>query len=40
MFVTKKDSELRGAAKDFFEFCTGRDGAEYITKAGAVPVAR
>ena len=40
VFVTKKDSELRGAAKDFFEFCTGRDGAEYITKAGAVPVAR
>lgn len=40
VLVTKKDSELTGAAKDFFDFCTGRDGAEYIAKAGAVPVAR
>lgn len=39
VLVTKKDSELTGAAKDFFEFCTGKDGAIYITKAGAVPVA-
>lgn len=40
ILVTKKDSELSGAAKDFFDFCTGKDGAQYITKAGAVPVAR
>ena len=40
VLVTKKDSELKGAAKDFFEFCTGKDGAQYIAKAGAVPVAR
>lgn len=40
VLVTKKDSELTGAAKDFFEFCTGKDGAKYIAEAGAVPVAR
>lgn len=40
VLVTKKDSALTGAAKDFFDFCTGKDGAEYITKAGAVPVAK
>lgn len=40
VLVTQKDSELTGEAKDFFDFCTGKDGAEYITKAGAVPVAR
>lgn len=40
VLVTKKDSELEEAAKDFFEFCTGKDGAEYIAEAGAVPVAR
>lgn len=40
VLVTKKDAELSGAAKDFFDFCTGKDGAEYITKAGAVPVAK
>lgn len=40
VLVTKKDSELKGAAKDFFDFCTGKDGAEYIAKAGAVPVAK
>lgn len=39
VLVTKKDSELTDAAKDFFEFCTGKDGAEYIKEAGAVPVA-
>ncbi len=40
VLVTKKDKELTGAAKDFFDFCTGKDGAEYITRAGAVPVAK
>lgn len=40
VLVTKKDKALTGAAKDFFEFCTGKDGAEYITKAGAVPIAK
>lgn len=40
VLVTKKDSALTGAAKDFLDFCTGKDGAEYITKAGAVPVAK
>lgn len=40
VFVTKKDTELTGAAKDFFEFATSQDADELIEKAGAVPVSR
>lgn len=40
VLVTKKEGELSGVAQDFFNFCTGKDGAQYITKAGAVPVAK
>ena len=39
VLVTKKDKELTGSAKDFFDFCMSSDADEYITKAGAVPVA-
>lgn len=40
VLVTKKDTELKGAAKDFFDYALSLDAAEYITKAGAVPVAK
>ncbi len=40
VFVTKKDTELTGAAKDFFEFATSGAADEFIEKAGAVPVVR
>ena len=40
VFVTKKDTELTGAAKDFFEFATSQAADELIEKAGAVPVSR
>lgn len=40
VLVTKKDKELTGSAKDFFDFCMSSDADEYITKAGAVPVAK
>ncbi len=40
VLVTKKGAELKGAAKDFFDFCLSKDGATYIEKAGAVPVAK
>lgn len=40
VLVTKKDKELTGSAKDFFDFCMSKDADEYITKAGAVPVAK
>lgn len=40
VFVTKKDTELTGAAKDFFEFATSKAADELIEKAGAVPVSR
>ncbi|MGN0612788.1 MAG: phosphate ABC transporter substrate-binding protein [Porcipelethomonas sp.] len=40
VLVTKKDEELEGSAKDFFDFCMSTDADEFIVKAGAVPVAK
>lgn len=40
VFVTKKNAELSGAAKDFFDFATSGKADELIEKAGAIPVAR
>lgn len=40
VLVTKKDKELTGSAKDFFDFCMSSEADKYITKAGAVPVAK
>lgn len=40
VLVTKKDKELTGSAKEFFDFCMSSEADEYITKAGAVPVAK
>lgn len=40
VLVTKKNEELTGSAKDFFDFCMSSDADEYITKADAVPVAK
>ncbi|MDD6564112.1 MAG: phosphate ABC transporter substrate-binding protein [Clostridiales bacterium] len=40
VFVTKKDTELSGAAKAFFEFATSSAADKLIEEAGAVPVAR
>jgi phosphate transport system substrate-binding protein len=40
VFVTPKDKELTGAAKDFFDFAMSSVADEFITKAGAVPVAK
>ena len=40
VFVTKKDTELTGAAKAFFEWATSGDADSLIEQAGAVPVAR
>lgn len=40
VFVTKKDTELTGAAKAFFEFATSDKADALIEKAGAIPVAR
>lgn len=40
VFVTKKNEELKGAAKAFFDFATSSVSDELITKAGAVPVKR
>lgn len=38
LLVTKKDSELTGTAKDFYNFCMSSEADEFIKKAGAVPV--
>ena len=38
IFVTKKNAELTGAAKAFFDFATSSAADELIKKAGAVPV--
>lgn len=40
VFVTKKNKELTGAAKSFFDFATSAAADELIENAGAVPVAR
>lgn len=40
VLVTRKDSPLSGAAKEFFDFATSPQADDLITKAGAVPVKR
>lgn len=40
VFVTRKDTELKGAAKDFFDFATSAEADSLIEQAGAVPIAR
>lgn len=40
VFVTKKNKELQGVAKAFFDFATSAEADELIENAGAVPVAR
>lgn len=40
LFVTKKNSELHGTAKAFFDFATSSAADKLIEKAGAIPVAR
>jgi len=40
VLVTKKDKELSGSAKAFFDFCMSSKADEYIRKAGAVPIAK
>lgn len=40
VLVTPKDKALIGAAKDFFDFAMSSAADEFITKAGAVPVAK
>ena len=40
VFVTKKNTELSGAAKAFFDFATSSAADKLIEEAGAVPVAR
>ncbi len=39
IFVTKKDSELSDAAKDFFDYATSGEADLLIEKAGAIPIA-
>lgn len=38
LLVTRKDKELEGASKDFYNFCMSQEADAYIQKAGAVPV--
>lgn len=40
VFVTKKNVELTGAVKDFFDYASSSAADELIEKAGAIPVAR
>lgn len=40
VFVTKTDSELSEAAKEFFDFAVSGEADELIVEAGAVPVKR
>lgn len=40
VLVTRKDKELTGAARDFFDFAMSKEADEYIEKAGAVPAAK
>lgn len=40
VFVTKKDTELSSAAKEFFNYSTSLAADNLIEKAGAIPVAR
>ena len=40
ILVTKEGAELSAAAKLFFDYATGKDAAEIISAAGAVPVTK
>ncbi len=40
VLVTKEGAELSAAAKLFFDYATGKDAAEIISAAGAVPVTK
>lgn len=40
IFVTKKNEELTGSVKDFFDYATSGRADGLIEKAGAIPVAR
>lgn len=40
IFVTKEGVELSKAAQLFFDYATGKDAADIISAAGAVPVAK
>ena len=40
VLVTPKDKDLSDTAQAFYDFCLSKDADEYITKAGAVPVAK
>ena len=40
VLVTKDGAELSAAAKLFFDYATGKDAAEIISAAGAVPVTK
>lgn len=40
ILVTKKDTKLTGAAKDFYDYCLSDEAADLIRKAGAVPNAK
>ena len=40
VLVTKEGAELSAAAKLFFDYATGKDAAEIISAAGAVPVVK
>ena len=40
VLVTKEGAELSKAAQMFFDYATGKDAAEIISAAGAVPVAK
>lgn len=40
VFVTSKNTQLTGAAKDFFDFATSSAADDLIKKAGAIPVVR
>ncbi|MGN0634509.1 MAG: phosphate ABC transporter substrate-binding protein [Oscillospiraceae bacterium] len=40
VLVTPKSKELSEEAQKFFDFCMSKEADEFITKAGAVPVAK
>lgn len=40
VLVTPKNKELSEEAQKFFDFCMSKEADEFITKAGAVPVAK
>lgn len=40
VFVTKKNAELTGAAKEFFDYAVSEKADSLIEQAGAIPVAR